>query len=182
VNIDPRTPPFNGSDVSGVSNLLQFKKIIVSEQVYDTAEAAAIAALRAIIHRSIKDKKEFAGRICRRKSDGKFIYTGAYPGTDISSNPFGCPDDTEDAGYYHTHGGYKKKYDFTKQGGVDTHEVFNEQDRSRAAGWGTPAWLGTPKGRILKFTPQRSQTLTPGVAVKGVTEELTKKYGNLLSK
>ena len=75
---------------------------------FDSADAAAMAALTAANPQSKRDNLEYSGLIYRG-ADGKYYYTGPAQGTDQGANPLRdapAPAGTQVVADYHTHGDY----------------------------------------------------------------------------
>lgn len=110
---------------------------------FPTADAAAIGAIQKINPSSIANKWEYAGRIYQ-KNDGKFYYTDAQTQKDPNnSDPGPKVSGSKNIGTYHTHGG---AFD-------ETDEIFSPQDKLKSTLGKEISYLGTPKQRVLKFTP-----------------------------
>ena len=122
---------------------------------YPTQDAAGRDAINDINPTSIKEGKEYAGRIYKNP-DGTYSYTAPNPGTKDSSNPGKHPDGTTNAGSYHTHGANDLGYD---------NENFSDPDKNLSQGEGQPGYLGTPGGRTKKYTPEAG----PGAGGKDAT-------------
>ena len=105
---------------------------------YDAAEGA----ITDIIGRSIGEDREYGGWIYRKDS-GSYTYTEPVRGSQHSC-PLGAkPGDT--SGYYHTHG--------AESGPAWDDENFSDQDRSIADRYGIEGYLGTPSGKIRRYSP-----------------------------
>jgi hypothetical protein len=109
---------------------------------YPSADAAAIQAIRDINPTSIKEAVEYAGRIYRNPDD-TYSYTEPRRGSRKRSHPGSCPAGTSPAGDYHTHGELEHYYD----------EDFSDDDMKGNDKCGLPGYLGTPTGKIKKYTP-----------------------------
>lgn len=108
--------------------------------VFPTAEAAASAALEDINPASIQKNIEHAGRIV--KVSGGFTFTA--PQTlNRSDDSSPGPRVSGSIGTYHTHAGAFEP----------TDEIFSPQDKLKATLAKELSFLGTPRRRILKFTP-----------------------------
>jgi RHS repeat-associated protein len=113
---------------------------------YRTANAAAVQAIRDINNMSIKAGLEIGGRIYRRP-DGLHSYT--WPATGTRNNmgrvpPPICKADGTNAGIYHTHGPYTPDH---------TPDIISAGDQYWADEERVPAFVGTPSGNVLKYTP-----------------------------
>ena len=132
---------------------------------FKTANAAGIAAIENINQTSIKENKEYAGRIYRN-ADGTFSFTEPVPGGPSGSKLGPKPPGKTIVGDYHTHAAYDPKFDKRKQGGLDLNEEFSSADKKGIDKQGSPGYLGTPRGFIKKYTP------IPGKPEKGKIEIL----------
>lgn len=110
---------------------------------YPTCDAAGKDAIKDINRESIKNDVEYAGRIYKNP-DGSYSYTPPNKGTKDSSKPGQVPDGKQHAGMYHTHGAKDPKYD---------GENFSDDDKKVADRHGDPSYLGTPSGKVKKYTP-----------------------------
>jgi hypothetical protein len=118
------------------------KKQEVLALMFNTADEAAIAAIELINPTSISRNVEFAGRIYRR--NGKYFFTAATTlNRSDDSDPGFRVAGADNVGTYHTHAG----------GFIETDEIFSPQDKLKATMGKEISYLGTPKQRILKFTP-----------------------------
>lgn len=101
---------------------------------------AAVRAIEEINPASITRNIEFAGRILKRAAG--FTFTGPRTlGKRDDSDP--GPKTAESIGTYHTHSGEFEPSD----------ETFSPTDKVKATLGKELSFLGTPRGRILKFTP-----------------------------
>jgi RHS repeat-associated protein len=167
-----RTPPINGaSTVGGIGSFLHQKTQRSARQTgFKTAQEAAIAALKRYNRRSIKINREFAGNICRH-SDQTYSYTpavilGPRGGNASALNP--CAANTQDAGWYHTHGAWDSTLN-TPYG--DGNEVFSgfPGDRALSHRRRVQGWLATPTRRIYRYDPAGS--------LAGQQTDITSIYG-----
>jgi hypothetical protein len=108
--------------------------------MFMSADSAAIAAIEEINGISIKRNVEFAGRIVRLGSGFTFTQARTLNQRD-NSNP--GPKTPDSVGAYHTHSGEFERSD----------EVFSAGDKGKATLGKELSYVGTPRGRILKFTP-----------------------------
>ncbi|HWP31983.1 MAG TPA: DUF4329 domain-containing protein [Fimbriimonadales bacterium] len=124
---------------------------------YKSADAAAKAAIRDILKRSIKEGVEYAGWIYEDTTiiyvpffcvgefpDGTYSYTTPKRGGEHASSPGPTPRGNL-AGIYHTHGDDDIGYD---------DENFSEPDKAYGDVLALPIYLGTPKGLIKKYEPR----------------------------
>ncbi len=107
---------------------------------YPSADAAAIQAIKDINPTSIKQNIEYAGKIYKN-ADGTYSYTDPLGGDERTSDVGHCPPGKDDEGDYHTHANAKNGEDFSY---VD--KEGNDEN-------GKPGYLGTPSGKIKKYTP-----------------------------
>jgi hypothetical protein len=110
---------------------------------YPTPDAAAVTAIRDINPTSIREDREYAGMICRYAT-GKCFYTPPNKGTKDTSRTRTCPDNSTPEGDYHTHGAYDPDY---------LGERFSTVDESACDKRNYQCYLGTPSGKIKKYTP-----------------------------
>jgi RHS repeat-associated protein len=141
--------PINYIDLSGLA----------PGDPYPTANAAAIQAIKDINPTSIQADKEYAGKIYQNPEDKTFSYTKPIPGDKTSSDPGDCPPGKKDAGSYHTHGAYDPNY---------KNERFSKRDKRIEDKAGTPGYLGTPSGVIMKYTPIPGKPLAGKVVIIGI--------------
>lgn len=113
---------------------------------FNTADAAAIAAIDEILPVSVNNNIEYSGAIVRN-SAGKFLFTYAetLEEPDASNSDPRIPVGTKQIGLYHTHGGGGE--------GKNNSESFSPQDIIIANGKKIFSYLGTPSGRIKKIVP-----------------------------
>ena len=111
---------------------------------YPTPEAAARNALQNVYPQTIRENLEYAGRVYQKYFGfGPYSYTSPNKGTDTESNPGSCPIFTANRGTYHTH----------TTGPQFDSEHFSKQDKDLSDSERQPAYLGTPAGQVLKYTP-----------------------------
>ncbi|MCC7517509.1 MAG: DUF4329 domain-containing protein, partial [Pseudomonadales bacterium] len=110
---------------------------------YPNADMAGWAAVNDINHQSVREGREYAGRVYEN-ADGSYSYTEPNPGTKDSSTPPSVPDGTQNAGRYHTHGANDPGYD---------NENYSDTDKQNAEDEGVPSYLGTPSGDTKKYDP-----------------------------
>jgi Domain of unknown function (DUF4329) len=108
--------------------------------IFDDADATAIAAIEEINSTSITRNVEFAGRIVR--SVAGFTFTKAQTLNQRDDSDPG-PKIPGSIGTYHTHAGEFEP----------TDEEFSPDDMVKATLGKEVSYLGTPRGRILKFPP-----------------------------
>jgi hypothetical protein len=108
--------------------------------IFPTADSAAIAAIEDINAISIAQNWEYAGRILQRASGFTFSPPQTLQRRDDSSAGLRTADSV---GTYHTHSGEFEP----------TDERFSPDDLLKATLGKESSYLGTPRGRILKFTP-----------------------------
>ncbi len=116
-------------------------------QSYDVADEAAVGAIFFINGKSKKELREYAGWIFQNPTNKKYYFSNPLRGNadDSSSGP--KPQGII-VGTYHTHGG-RANGQF-----VATDEVFSPQDMLKATLAKQLSYLGTPKNKVLKYTPQ----------------------------
>ena len=134
-----------------------------SKGPYDSADAAARAALTVANPQSVHDNLEYSGLVYRG-SDGKYYYTGPAKGTDQGADPLRqapAPTGTTIVGDYHTHGDYSTADPATGDA-VRTSDParddfnsdnFSTQDKLDNRRVGYPGYLGTPSGTCRKYDP-----------------------------
>jgi RHS repeat-associated protein len=131
---------------------------------YQTQKEAARAALANINPKSIKENKEYAGRIYKDES-GLYHYSKPVGGTDQTSQPSNSPvpEASTVVGDYHTHGDYS--IEGSKHQAIRTSDpkrdsfrsnFFSPQDKQvsshRANGSSTyQSYLGTPSGKFYWY-------------------------------
>ena len=115
---------------------------------YPTVDAAGANAVNDINYQSVKENREYAGRVYQNP-DGTYSYTPPNPGTNDSSVAGPVPPGTTNAGDYHTHGAYDPRYD---------NEHFSPTDMRGNEAEGKPGYLGTPEGIIKKYDPATDRT------------------------
>ena len=133
-----------------------------ADKKFATAEEAARAALAEANRLSIRDNREYGGRVYENP-DGTFSFTppqqGGLDTFDLSSVT--VPPDATTVADYHTHGDYT--YDDgerTSDPSKDDYdsEHFSPQDRNSSANMarGNPnyrSYLGTPSGALREYNP-----------------------------
>jgi hypothetical protein len=125
---------------------------------FDSADAAAKAALDNCNPRSIAENKEYAGLIYQDPATGKFYATNPQQqGPSSGSLPTDLvPPGAKEVGMYHTHADYSDASgartdaanDWPHSDGFSTTDMETAQSRAR----GNPnytSYLGTPSGRYL---------------------------------
>jgi RHS repeat-associated protein len=110
---------------------------------YRTPDEAGWNAVNDINNRSIREGREYAGRVYQNP-DGTYSYTWPNRGASDASIPGRWPPNTTNAGDYHTHGSYASPND----------ENFSETDMRGNRMEGVPGYLGTPSGAIKKHDPK----------------------------
>jgi RHS repeat-associated protein len=139
-------------NVGAIASHFTQSKDVKKQERFDSARAAAIAALQAINAESIENNWEYAGSICENL-DGSFVYTPPttiYSEKESEAEP--CASGQKQAGYYHTHAAANKPGQF---------ERFSRQDVINANDAGVPEFLGTPSGRIKMYDPVNAR-VSPG--------------------
>jgi hypothetical protein len=112
-------------------------------QFFQTADQAAFAAIDEITRTSIANNWEYAGRIFQIPG-GMYTFTKATTmELDAESNPGPEVPGYTNVGTYHTHAG----------GFFASDEDFSPKDKLKATIAKQLSYLGTPRGRILRFTP-----------------------------
>ncbi|ATS39377.1 DUF4329 domain-containing protein [Xanthomonas citri pv. phaseoli var. fuscans] len=109
---------------------------------YRTENLAAAQALKDILPASIKEDLEYGGWVYQ-KPNGYYSYTAPRRGTTSSVNPGPRPDGA--TGAYHTHGDVTPGY---------VGEAFSKADTRIP--YGDAAYLGTPSGKLLRFSTSGS--------------------------
>jgi RHS repeat-associated protein len=125
---------------------------------YPSKDAAARQAITDICGRSIRENREYAGVIYKRK-DGKYSYTAPRAGDDASANSGLAPKGTKDVGGYHTHGAYDPNYE---------SEEFSALDKATADVAGTRVYLGTPRGRFMRYIADPKKQLGGRIDILGI--------------
>ena len=144
--------PINKTDPSGLA----------PGDSYRSSSEAGYQAVKDINGKSIREDREFAGKIYK-KPDGTYSYTEPRRGGPHVSDAGPLPKGTDDAGDYHTHGAESSGYD---------DQNFSSTDKAGNIAKGTPGYLGTPTGEIKKFAPaQKDNTNT-------AADERVKPLGN----
>ncbi|MGD0941559.1 MAG: DUF4329 domain-containing protein [Terracidiphilus sp.] len=119
---------------------------------YATADQAGKTAVNNINPTSIKQDKEYAGRVYQN-ADGSYGTTSPNKGDQASSRPGEVPDGTANAGMYHTHGGPDPQYDNEHFSDIHNADGTRSGDIPFAQSEGVPSYLGTPSGQVLKYDP-----------------------------
>ena len=116
-----------------------------SGQPFRTDDAAAESALAEISQTSVEQNIEYAGNIYRR-SDGRFSFSPAVPGSNIDSDPSASPvpAGAKIVGTYHSHAG----------GFAPTDELFSPTDQLKATMGRKVSYLMTPLGNQYKYVPE----------------------------
>ncbi|MCC8518046.1 DUF4329 domain-containing protein, partial [Xanthomonas euvesicatoria] len=127
-----RSSPFRWSDKLG----------LLPGDCYRTENLAAAQALKDILPTSIKEDLEYGGWVYQ-KSNGYYSYTAPRRGLTSSVNPGPRPDGA--TGAYHTHGDVTPGY---------VGEAFSKADTR--VPYGDAAYLGTPSGKLLRFSTSGS--------------------------
>jgi RHS repeat-associated protein len=127
---------------------------------YPSADAAGIAAIREFNPISIKENAEYAGSVYKN-DNGTYSYTKPNKGTPNRSKASPCPLSKTPAGGYHTHGNYDPNYD---------GENFSPNDKFISDRDGIPEYLGTPSGKVKKYTPPKNRTRTSKGTVTTIAE------------
>ena len=154
----------SGAIIGAVSGFLQveIQERRISSEVYRSAQQAAIFALKKINPTSIKERAEYAGRIC--KFAGGYVYTEAlrhpsgnpnFSAPRSASSIGQCPTGYTNAGDYHTHGGWDQSSVINN---VDWNERFSPSDIRGITGEGKAGFLATPTGRIYRYDPATGHT------------------------
>ena len=157
-------------------------------QPFDTAEDAARAALQALLIRSIGNRNEFGGMIC--KLNTKFYVAPYFVGERNSVDPGhrllnkGCMPVGAEAvavAYFHTHPNLVSAEMTMKP------DVFSDEDIGVANGVEIDAYIGSVSGLFLKFERATQKTYIAGKCLrnadtgpvpnwKKVKQELDLKY------
>ncbi len=124
--------PFRWSDKFG----------LLPGDCYRTENLAAAQALKDILPASIREDLEYGGWVYQ-KPNGYYSYTAPQRGLTSSVNPGPRPDGA--TGAYHTHGDVTPGY---------LGEAFSKADTRIP--YGDAAYLGTPSGKLLRFSTSGS--------------------------
>lgn len=116
------------------------------QAAYDTADEAGMASISFIIQKSIKELREYAGWVYQNPNNSKYYFSIPRRGDANTSSPGPKPQGMTVIGTYHTHGGRPGQ-------SVATDEIFSPDDKVKATLGKQISYLGTPKGRILRYTP-----------------------------
>lgn len=117
---------------------------------YGTANLAAVAAIRDIFPLTASSGLEYGGRIYQMPS-GKYSYTAPVRGNKANMGrvpPPICREQGENGGIYHTHPNTP-----TASNGTGNPNIVSSGDQYWADREGVPAFVGTPNGKVLKYTP-----------------------------
>jgi RHS repeat-associated protein len=125
---------------------------ILPGKQHKTAEVAAKEAIKSINPTSVKESKEFAGRVVVN-ANWTFGVAGPFRGTESSSNPGLVPFGTLNAARYHTHGSADPRFD---------NEHFSRRDKENARIENVPTYVGTPGGLIRRYTPSTNEDILVG--------------------
>ena len=117
--------------------------------LYPTVDLAGANAVNDINYKSIKEGREYGGRVYQNP-DGTYSYTPPMPGTTDSTSCGDVPPDTKNAGDYHTHGAPDPGYD---------NENFSPPDKQGNNEEGVNGYLGTPQGVIKRYAPSTGATI-----------------------
>jgi RHS repeat-associated protein len=128
---------------------------------YPTMDRAAIAAIREINPTSIRDNREYAGKIAKSLISGRYFYTRALPGTVNTSDPGFAPINSIPVADYHTHAAFDP--DYIGEDGTNGNELPSPPDLNRfyitipgtsIKAFSQVGYIGTPRGRIIKYSPR----------------------------
>ncbi|MBS1717840.1 MAG: DUF4329 domain-containing protein [Armatimonadetes bacterium] len=149
----PSTPLRNSDQVLTDASLQNVVPEVVIEgprvgAAYDSADEAALAALVLIEPVSRKEMREYAGWIYFNINTRKYYFTKARRGSADNSDAGQPPAGSVPIGVYHTHGGRPAGK------AVATDEQFSETDKFKAIAKAQLAFLATPGGQFLRFTPK----------------------------
>lgn len=129
------------------ANPLQFSDTLglAPWQEYKDIDSAGIQAIRNINRKSIKEDREYGGRICRTRN-GKCVYTPPETGNTaaLKKIPDPCPSNIKDIVWYRTNGANRNGY---------RNEVFSGSDQEWSDKLNIPGYLAPPSGAIKKYTP-----------------------------
>ena len=117
------------------------------QAAYNTADEAGMAAISFIILKSRIELREYAGWVYQNPTDNKYYFSIPRRGDADTSNPGPRPRGMKVIGTYHTHGGRPLGQS------VASDEIFSPDDKVKATLGKYISYLGTPKGRILRYTP-----------------------------
>ena len=118
--------------------------------LYRTADRAAISAIRDIYPLTAASGNEWGGRVYRLPN-GKYSYTAPSEGNSKNMGKvpsLDCPNGGTNEGMYHTHPNVK-----TAANGTGNPNLVSGGDQVWGDKEGTPMFVGTPNGNILKYTP-----------------------------
>ena len=123
---------------------------------YASADSAARAAIRSTNPLSVRQNREIAGRVVRHR-DGKYSTTvGPQWGRGLSSSvPGPVPSGTRNAGIWHDHGGPDPRFDNEHFSGVTGDKGLARRERE-------PIYLGTPGGKVEKYSPRTNRVSSLG--------------------
>lgn len=124
---------------------------------YPTRDAAAKAAMQDICEQSKKKNREYDGELTTRP-DGKHTYSEPRKGDESHGSPIRTKTPGYD-GYYHSHGADSYgKYD-------DEH--FSPADKKIADNTCKPAYVVTPKNKMLRYDPDsKKKQMGPVTPIK----------------
>jgi RHS repeat-associated protein len=114
--------------------------------MFPTADAAAVDALRYINPLSICQNQEYGGKICQVGLN-QYVATPPLPGDEFTSPTGFCPAKYFNTGSYHTHGA-------PDPDGLGN--FFSDKDKGKADDVPESSYLGTPDNRILRYIPGTS--------------------------
>lgn len=132
---------------------------------YETLDEAALAAIGSICSESTKLDREFGGVIY--ESGGRFGFSTPRMGYKHSmkgilgtNSVWGAdafmgmlpPPGVRMVGTYHTHGAYSRGY---------ADEAISDNDKLVSMKLGIAGYVGTPGGRVLKYTPREGMIRSP---------------------
>jgi len=130
---------------------------------FDTQQQAGIAAATCAAGPSIYYHREYYGNIYQVDSNGKYSFTTPEQGYATSSwyDATDIPDDTEYAGYYHTHPAPPPGYTSEQPSPLDLGIVYSKQNGL------FPDYIGTVGGRILMLDPFQFPPMPNGCVLVG---------------
>jgi RHS repeat-associated protein len=132
---------------------------------FSTQQAAGTAAVDCADGPSVATNREYVGNIYQVDSNGNYSFTFGTPqGPASGTVDFSdIPDNTEYAGFYHTHGAFDANYFSEQFSGLDGDigVAFSSGNQ------GFPTYLATPDGRVEMFDPAQFGVFPNGCVLFG---------------
>ena len=128
---------------------------------FESADKAALYAIRMCNADSISENKEFGGLICKNRQG--YFSTAPVKGTNAGVNPYSaaCPKESDNVGVYHTHGYYSDKFGNITLKKNDFYDTlhFSEKDKDSANYFSKgksefSSYLGKPDNTYSKYNPK----------------------------